>query len=85
MDSVGNVYVGNNSKGRVEELSPTGAAIRQFGVPGRERGQIKLPAGVAVDAEGNVYVAEGDPEDGTGCNCRVQKFSAAGQVLAVWQ
>src|SRR5688572_20151687 len=40
-------------------------------------GQFDSPFGVAVDAEGNVYVAD------TG-NHRIQKLSAAGQPLAQW-
>jgi tripartite motif-containing protein 71 len=85
IDSQGNLYVGDNGRGQVVKLSPTGVLLAQWGTPGGDAGQIKLPAGVALDREGNVYVAEGDPEDGTACNCRVQKFSPTGPVLAVWR
>jgi DNA-binding beta-propeller fold protein YncE len=40
-------------------------------------GQFSRPAGVAVDAAGNVFVAD------TG-NHRIQKLSPEGQVLALW-
>lgn len=40
-------------------------------------GQFDAPFGVAVDAEGNVYIAD------TG-NHRIQKLSPAGQPLAQW-
>src|SRR5438128_1993686 len=40
-------------------------------------GRVSWPLGVAVDARGNVYVAD------TG-NARVQKLSATGQPLAQW-
>lgn len=46
-------------------------------LPGNANGQFNDPAGVAVDAAGNVYVAD------TG-NDRVQKFTANGTYLMQW-
>ena len=51
--------------------------VAQWGSVGRNAGQLNTPRGVAVDAQGNVYVAD------TG-NHRIQKFSRSGQPLAAW-
>jgi DNA-binding beta-propeller fold protein YncE len=50
--------------------------VRSFGRTGSTEGSMELPAGVAVDAHGNFYVAE---EFGN----RVQKFDSLGNSLAV--
>jgi DNA-binding beta-propeller fold protein YncE len=62
---------------RVHRFSPDGRLIRSWGEPGREPGQFRLPHGIAVDADGRVYVADRE-------NSRVQVFSPSGEVLAVW-
>lgn len=86
LDANGNLYVGETDGGKILKLSPSGQILRTYGAGvGAAPGQIKVPADVAVDPAGNVYVAEGDPEDGSGCNCRVQKFSPTGELLAVWR
>lgn len=46
-----------------------------FGGTGSARGQLSRPAALAVDAQGNLYVADSR-------NDRVQKFDAQGHVLA---
>ena len=46
-----------------------------FGSSGTGSGQLSHPAGVAVDAQGNIWVVDQD-------NDRVQKFSESGQYLA---
>src|SRR5262245_21422107 len=50
--------------------------VRSFGRTGSTEGSMELPAGVAVDGNGNFYVAE---EFGN----RVQKFDSTGTSLAV--
>jgi hypothetical protein len=52
-------------------------AATRFGSYGTEAGQFKEPAGVAADAEGNVYASD------TG-NHRVDKFDGAGIPLLAW-
>ena len=47
---------------------------KAFGTKGSENGQFKEPAGVAVDPEGNVWVADT-------YNYRVQKFNSKGEFL----
>ena len=51
--------------------------VLQWGSLGSGNGQFNDPAGVAVDASGNVYVAD------TGNN-RIQKFNANGGYLSQW-
>jgi uncharacterized protein (TIGR03663 family) len=54
------------------------ASIAQFGLgEGKGPGQLERPRNVAVDASGNLYVADSD-------NHRVQVFSPQGQVLRQW-
>ena len=61
-------------------LEPQEMALGQpvvWGGPGTEEGQFNEPRDVAVDGEGNVYVAD------TG-NRRVQKFDSRGEFLLAW-
>src|SRR6266571_4521585 len=51
--------------------------LLQWGTPGSGDGQFNGPAGVAVDASGNVYVADYG-------NHRVQKFTDTGTFLTQW-
>jgi hypothetical protein len=57
--------------------SAAAAAAMRFGEPGSQAGQFQSPAGVAVDATGNVYV--GDSE-----NQRVDTFNGTGHFLLAW-
>ena len=52
-------------------------AVATWGSSGNGRGQFNEPRGLALDAAGNVYVADSK-------NHRVQKLSASGDVLAMW-
>jgi len=47
------------------------------GSSGEVEGQFWNPTGIAVDATGNVYVADRD-------NHRIQKFTADGQFINAW-
>ncbi len=49
----------------------------QWGGNGGDSGQFRNPVGVATDADGNVYVTDGD-------NHRVQKFDRHGNFLLAW-
>jgi tripartite motif-containing protein 71 len=51
--------------------------VLQWGSEGRGDGQFRNPYGVAVDRDGNVYVADSS-------NGRIQKFNSDGQFLAKW-
>jgi len=53
------------------------AAVANWGGYGSEEGQFNYPKGIAVDAHGNVYVADS-------YNHRVQVFDAEGRFLRQW-
>jgi hypothetical protein len=89
VDAAGNVYVteggvgGNWGSHRIRKVSPTGVVTTLAGAElgGYADGtgaaaQFWTPAGVAVDAAGNVYVAEWD-------NHRVRKVSPTGVVTTL--
>ena len=59
---------GNN---RIQKLAPDGRPLAQWG----GSGQLNGPLGVALDTQGNVYVADSG-------NNRIQKFSSSGQIVA---
>ncbi len=82
LDGQGNLYVtevGTPLAGpaRIQKFSPTGKPLGHWGSFGSRPGQFINPIGIAVDHQGDVYVAEeGNP--------RVQKLSPLGQPLAQW-
>jgi tripartite motif-containing protein 71 len=49
----------------------------KWGSCGSGNGEFMWPKGVAVDASGNVYVADSE-------NHRIQKFDSSGNFLAKW-
>lgn len=82
-DAQGNLYVtevGNKStdeNSRIQKFSPTGMPLAQWGTFGSGPGQFNTPVGIAVDQQGDIYVAE---EGGA----RIQKLSSLGQPLTQW-
>jgi tripartite motif-containing protein 71 len=87
-DAQGNLYVtdvglppyesgstgGNN---RVQKFSPTGTPLAQWGTLGPGPGQFNIPVGIAVNQQGDIYVADV-------ANHRVQELSAVGKPLIQW-
>ena len=78
----GSLYVVDMRNARVEQFAADGTFIRQFGSLGHNDGQFwressRGPTGIAVGADGSVYVADT-------WNYRIQKFSADGQFVAKW-
>jgi DNA-binding beta-propeller fold protein YncE len=63
---------------RVVRFDPTGRFELQWGSPGRQPGQLRLPHGVAVTAEGRVLVADRG-------NARLQIFDPAGRLHETWR
>jgi len=72
----GKVYVSDSGNARVQVFTSQGRFVRQFGSFGSGKGQFQRPYHLAVDATGDVYVA--DDQAGT-----LSKFSPAGKVI--WQ
>jgi DNA-binding beta-propeller fold protein YncE/tetratricopeptide (TPR) repeat protein len=77
VDGAGNVYVADSGDDRIQELSPSGQPIAQWGASGVDPGQFDGPSGVALDRAGNLYVADAG-------NSRIQVFSPRGELLATW-
>jgi len=63
---------------RIEKYSRRGEFLSQWGAEaGSDDGQLQRPSGIAVDAEGNIYISEW-------ANGRVQKFDSSGKFLTKW-
>ncbi len=72
---VGSQSAGGNS--RIQKFSPTGVPLAQWGMFGSGPGQFNTPVGIAVDQQGEIYVADVG-------NHRIQKLSSLGQPLTQW-
>lgn len=87
VDGQGRIYVADSGNNRVQVFNADGSFLRQFGstckldtregCQGDGRGQFNEPWGIAVDGDGNVYVADT-------WNHRVQKFDKDGNFVAMW-
>ncbi|MCI0730793.1 MAG: hypothetical protein L0332_29275, partial [Chloroflexi bacterium] len=62
---------------RIQKFDSDGNYLAQWGSLGTGNGEFDAPSGVAVDAAGNIYVAEQ-------YNHRVQKFDSGGNYLTQW-
>ncbi|TEB40840.1 hypothetical protein D0809_28560, partial [Flavobacterium circumlabens] len=65
VDASGNVYVADTNNHKIRKITPAGvvSTLAGSGIPGFANGtgvavQFVFPSGVAVDASGNVYVAD---------------------------
>ena len=83
VDQSGNLYVGGNLDSKIRKITPSGmvTTLAGSGLPGFSDGsgnatQFNQPYGVAVDASGNVYVADR-------ANHRIRKVTPAGQVTTL--
>jgi len=68
-DRAGHVFISSrfNPEFGIKVYTSTGAFLSQFGGPGRASGQFTSPGGIAVDARGDLYIADSG-------NHRIQKF-----------
>ncbi|MGZ3999519.1 MAG: NHL domain-containing protein, partial [Mucilaginibacter sp.] len=83
IDDSGNLYVSDQGGNTIRKISPAGMVftLAGNGTPGSADGtgsgaSFKGPQGIAFDAIGNLYVADGG-------NNRVRKISPLGQVITV--
>lgn len=68
----GDVFVANHASGQISEFDPSDNMIATWGSKGSGAGQLTDPTQLALDQQGNVYVAD---ENG------VQEFSSAGTYI----
>jgi len=74
----GDIYVSDGyGNARVHVFSPTGQLKRSWGEPGNGPGQFHLPHGIAVAADGRVFVCDREAD-------RIQIFSPDGEYLSEW-
>jgi trimeric autotransporter adhesin len=83
VDSAGNIFVSDFSNHRVRKISPSGlmTTVAGTGVAGFSNGsatsaQLNFPAGLALDASGNLYIADS-------VNNRIRKLTPAGVLSTV--
>jgi len=86
VDSSGNLYIADFGNSRVRKVSASGGAIATVAGNGSAgysgdggaaaKAQLNGPQGVAVDAAGNLYIADTE-------NNRVREVTAAGQIATV--
>ena len=85
VDAAGNLYIADTGNNRVVKWDASGRSLKTLGInrmdeaegwlmSGEEPGEFDEPQGVALDGEGNLFVAD------TG-NHRIQKFNPAGEFL----
>jgi len=77
VDQEGIVYVAHWNSNKLAAYSPTGELLREWGTPGTEDGQFRLPGSVALGPDGLLYV----PDQG---NSRVQIFTREGKFVGKW-
>jgi len=85
LDKSGNLYFADVTNHRIRKISPEGfittvagtgnAGFSGDGGPAIEA-DLNAPAGVAIDAEGNLYIADGD-------NYRIRKVSPSGGIVTI--
>ena len=77
----GDVYVADYYNHRIQKFTSTGQYLTKWGkancATGTGEGEFNKPAGVAVDRDGSLYVADTE-------NHRIQKFAADGTFLTKW-
>jgi DNA-binding beta-propeller fold protein YncE len=78
-DAAGNIYVADGfGNARVAKYEPGGKYIKSWGSRGTEPGQFNIVHGIAIDTQGNVYVAD----EG---NKRIQVFDGNGTFKKQFQ
>jgi len=74
-DQAGDIFISDGYvNSRVAMFDKNGDWVKQWGTPGRDKSQFNTPHSLAVDAQGNVYVADRG-------NRRIQVFTSDGTYL----
>jgi sugar lactone lactonase YvrE len=74
-DAAGNTYISDGYvNSRIAKVDKDGNWLKSWGEPGDKPGQFSVPHSIAVDAQGNVYVADRG-------NARIQVFDTDGKFL----
>jgi sugar lactone lactonase YvrE len=74
-DAAGNTFISDGYiNSRVAKVDKNGNWLKSWGEPGDQPGQFNTPHSIAVDAQGNVYVADRG-------NRRIQVFDGEGKFL----
>src|SRR5579864_3917394 len=74
-DKSGNAYISDGYvNSRIAKVDKDGHWLKSWGEPGDKPGQFNTPHSIAVDAQGNVYVADRG-------NRRIQVFDGGGKFL----
>lgn len=74
----GEIYVSDGyGNARVHKFTPQGSLLFSWGEPGTGPGQFRIPHGIAVNANGEVLIADRE-------NSRIQFFSPDGKYLHEW-
>jgi hypothetical protein len=74
-DATGNTYISDGYvNSRIAKIDKDGDWLKSWGEPGNLPGQLNTPHSIAVDAQGNVYVADRG-------NGRIQVFDGEGKFL----
>jgi len=85
VDSAGNLYLGDSNDNRIRKVTPAGviSTVAGSGFPGFSgdggpaiSAELNFPTGVAVDAAGNLYIADNN-------NNRIRKVTAAGIISTI--
>jgi DNA-binding beta-propeller fold protein YncE len=77
VDGQDNVYVADTGFCHIIKYSPDGVQVEVFGDRGSGEGQLMEPVGLAIDANGDIYVADVS-------NQRIQRLDVLGRYLDSW-
>src|SRR5262249_11385983 len=79
LSATGEMYVADGyGNARIHKFSADGRFMLSWGEPGNGPGQFAIPHGIAVNSDGEVFVADRE-------NHRIQIFSADGKYLHEWK